>query len=413
MTRVRGSCLCGNYRFAIEGPIHFLKNCHCSQCRKMSGSTFATYARASSKDLRVLSGGDALGTYERRPGNAIAFCQRCGSLVPYPPPGSSLLEFAAGLLDDDPGVDVAYHIFAGSRAPWCEIEDGLLRFDELGGLSESERMTLPRVRRKSEAQKPRYLGPEYGAQFGDASVVRAYGARPPYPEELFTQLAALLPKGARCVLELGCGSGDLSFGLRPQVAQLDAIDPSSAMLAVARERGQNAAQISFIQSSAEAFVPHKLYDLAVAAESLHWMDWERVLGKLARCLRPEAVLAIVTRRVLRGLPWQGALEPLIARYSTNREYKAYDLVHELRERDLFRELGRRTFRAPFTQSVEDYVESFHSRNGFSRERMPVREAAAFDDAVKALVLAHRADGVIASEVEATLVWGSPAHPERA
>jgi SAM-dependent methyltransferase len=327
--------------------------------------------------------------------------------VPYPPPGSQLLEFAAGLLDDDPGVDVAYHIYAASRAPWCELEDELVRFDEMGGLSEAQRLALPPVRRKAEAEKPRHLGPEFGAQFGDASVVRAYAARPPYPEELFTQLAVLVPKGPRSVLELGCGSGDLSLGLRPHVAQLDAIDPSAAMLAVARERAQKAEHVSFIESSAEAFVPHKLYDLAVAAESLHWMDWEQVLPKLARCLRADAVLAIVTRRELRGLPWSTALAPLIARYSTNREYIAYDVVEELAQRGLFRELGRRTFRAPFTQSVDDYVESFHSRNGFSRERMPAEAARAFDDAVQALVRAHRADGIVSSEVEATVVWGTP------
>jgi trans-aconitate methyltransferase len=259
----------------------------------------------------------------------------------------------------------------------------------------------------SVAEKPSHLGPEFGAQFGDASVVRAYAARPPYPEELFTQLAALVPKGAGSVLELGCGSGDLSLGLRPHVAQLDAIDPSAAMLAVARERAQKSSLICFIESSAEAFVPHTLYDLAVAAESLHWMDWDQVLPKLARCLGAEAPLAIVTRRELRGLPWNNELAPLIARYSTNRQYKSYDVVEELARRGLFHELGRRTFRAPFTQSVESYVESFHSRNGFSRERMPVQAAAAFDDAVKALVLAHQADGVISSEVEATVVWGTP------
>ena len=53
------------------------------------------------------------------------------------------------------------------------------------------------------------------------------------------------------------------------------------------------------------------------------------------------------------------------------------------------------------------MESFHSRNGFSRERMPTQEAAAFDDAVKALVLAHRSDGIVSGEVEATVVWGTP------
>lgn len=131
---VRGSCLCGAYRFEVRGPVLFLKNCHCSRCRKMSGSSFATYARAYTRDLEVLSVGAGLTTYERCPGNVIAFCRRCGSLVPYPPPDSPLVEFGAGLLDDDPAVGIEYHIYVGSRAPWCELSDDLPQFEAMGSL---------------------------------------------------------------------------------------------------------------------------------------------------------------------------------------------------------------------------------------------------------------------------------------
>jgi hypothetical protein len=130
MGTIRGSCLCGNFRFELEGNVLFLKNCHCSQCRKLTGSTYATYVRARTKDLKVLSGSDALTTYERRPGNVIAFCKHCGSVVPYPPQHSPQVEFLAGLLDDDPGARVAYHIYVASRAPWHELEDALPRFDQ-------------------------------------------------------------------------------------------------------------------------------------------------------------------------------------------------------------------------------------------------------------------------------------------
>lgn len=128
---MRGSCLCGTFRFVIRGPVHFLKNCHCSRCRKMSGSSFATYARTETKHLHITSGAEHVTVYERTPGNTIAFCQHCGSHVPHPPPGSALVEFGAGLLEDDPGVGVAYHIFVGSRAPWTQLNDELPKFDEL------------------------------------------------------------------------------------------------------------------------------------------------------------------------------------------------------------------------------------------------------------------------------------------
>jgi hypothetical protein len=124
-----GSCLCGSFQFVVEGPIRFLKNCHCSQCRKMTGSSFGTYARAKVDHLRVLSGASTITTFERRPNIQIAFCNRCGSPVPHPPPGSPEVEFLAGLLDDDPGVKLSFHIYVGSKAPWCELSDGLPQFE--------------------------------------------------------------------------------------------------------------------------------------------------------------------------------------------------------------------------------------------------------------------------------------------
>jgi hypothetical protein len=127
---LRGSCLCQSFRFELRGPVRFLKNCHCSRCRKMTGSAFATYARARADALHVLSGLDALTTYERQPGNVIAFCRICGSLVPFPPAGSTEVEFLAGLLDDDPGLNVSFEIYTGSKAPWSRLDDGVPHFDE-------------------------------------------------------------------------------------------------------------------------------------------------------------------------------------------------------------------------------------------------------------------------------------------
>lgn len=97
----------------------------------MSGSSFATYGRALQADFVITSGAEEITTFERKPGNVIAFCRRCGSQVPHPPAGNHEFEFGAGLLDDDPEVDIAYHIFVDSRAPWIELRDDLPKFAEI------------------------------------------------------------------------------------------------------------------------------------------------------------------------------------------------------------------------------------------------------------------------------------------
>jgi SAM-dependent methyltransferase len=257
--------------------------------------------------------------------------------------------------------------------------------------------------------RPAHLSAEFAAQFADRSVVRAYRARPPYPAGTAEILQSLLAPGAARVLELGCGSGDLTLALAPHVTELDALDPSEPMLEAARARaGEAHPNVRWHAASAERFESPGDYALAVAAESLHWMEWSVVLPRIAGWLRPGAVLAIVTRE-LAPLPWDAELRRLIQTHSTNRGFRAYDLVDELARRELFRELGRRkTEPEPSTQSVEDYVESFHSRNGFSRQRMAPSAAVAFDESVRAAVLRDAADGVVRAMGRALVIWGAPA-----
>lgn len=261
--------------------------------------------------------------------------------------------------------------------------------------------------RPCDINKPRHLQADYAAQFADASVVAAYSARPPYPESVFERLVALACPARGYALDLGAGTGDITFPLAQRFAGVDAVEPSAAMLSVARARAR-APNIEWFEQFAERFVPQRRYSLVVAGESLHWMEWEDVLEMIANALQPGAVLAIVADRVLESLPWQEQLRPLIAEYSTNRDYKAYDIAHELSARGLFRELGReRCYGARFVQPVAAYVESFHSRNGFSRERMEAARALAFDAAVTELVRPHARDGYVSATVCSTLIWGTP------
>jgi len=261
----------------------------------------------------------------------------------------------------------------------------------------------------SRADKPLHLGPEYAAQFADQSVARAYAARPPYPAALLLKLGALLPPRANSVLELGCGTGDLTFGLAAHVDELVALEPSLAMLSLAIKRQPSVPRnIRFVLASAEKFEPRERFAMVVAAESLHWMDWAHVMHKATRWLHGEGLLAIVDRRSFDGLPWASALRPLLARYSTNQDYRPYDLIEELVQRGLFEEHGRERFSEPFSQSLAAYVESFHSRNGFSRERMGEQAASEFDAALHELVSRHDASGRVSGEVSTTLVWGRPA-----
>jgi hypothetical protein len=129
---ISGSCLCGGVRFEIERTVGPFELCHCSRCRKASGSAFAALVGVRTKDFRFLAGRELVARYEaplleRPPPYAVCFCRRCGSPVPEPDPAPPWFELPAGLLEGDPGARPDKHIFAELAPPWLEIRDDLPR----------------------------------------------------------------------------------------------------------------------------------------------------------------------------------------------------------------------------------------------------------------------------------------------
>jgi SAM-dependent methyltransferase len=241
-------------------------------------------------------------------------------------------------------------------------------------------------------------------------IVAAYPTRPPYPAAVFDILASLMVE-PRVVLDAGCGTGDIARRLAPLAQRVDAIDISARMVAAGRQMvGGDAPNLCWQVAALEDAPLAGPYGLAVAGESLHWMDWERVTPRLRAALAPGASLAIV-ERVEAPSPWTSAFYKLIHRYSTNREYQPYDLIELLERRGLFALAGTASIDPePFSQSVGEYIESVHSRNGFSRDRMRPGDAAAFDAAVAALLAPYAPAGQVALRIGARVRWGSPLAP---
>jgi hypothetical protein len=132
---IKGSCLCGGVTFEFDhfsGPFEL---CHCSRCRKVSGSAFMAGVAAPRSAFRFLTGRELVKTYDAPilkapPAYRSIFCGRCGSPVPDPASNSAWIEIAAGTLDDDPQVRPDKHIFIEKKAPWYDIADALPQLDE-------------------------------------------------------------------------------------------------------------------------------------------------------------------------------------------------------------------------------------------------------------------------------------------
>ena len=258
------------------------------------------------------------------------------------------------------------------------------------------------------AAKPRHLAGEYAAQFGDEAVAAAYRHRPPYPPQTFVILDSLLGGRPRTVLELGAGTGDFTVGLAQLVDTLVAVEPSRPML----ERGVRRVppvpgQVEWRAVAAEDLDFDRTYTAVVAAEAFHWVDWHRRLPRIAASLAPGGQLVLV-QRTLGPLPWDDDLRTLVRTDSTNQDYVPYDLVTELETRKLLALGGRaQTDTVVHAQSLDDYVESFHSRNGFSRARLSADRAREFDDELRALVRRYCGSEVARLPVQARIAWGRP------
>ena len=76
---ITGKCLCGKVRYEIDGRLGPVVYCHCSMCRRATGSAFATNASVRANEFRVVAGSELISEYESSPSNMRAFCSRCGS----------------------------------------------------------------------------------------------------------------------------------------------------------------------------------------------------------------------------------------------------------------------------------------------------------------------------------------------
>jgi len=126
----QGSCLCGAVTLEVHGPIASIIHCHCSKCRKSSGTAYATNGFVATADLRIISGQELLSAYESAPGKRRHFCRICASpifssnaAVP------EKLRLRLGILDTDIVERPISHNFVSSKANWDDLDAQLPRSD--------------------------------------------------------------------------------------------------------------------------------------------------------------------------------------------------------------------------------------------------------------------------------------------
>lgn len=127
----QGSCLCGKIKYRVEDELSDFGYCHCTSCRKASGTAHGANAGIR-RDKFFLEDPEALlREYESSPGKRRVFCSNCGSpLFAYLDSTRDLIRVRLGSLDTPFSKKAKAHTFVGDKADWEVIYGDLPQFDE-------------------------------------------------------------------------------------------------------------------------------------------------------------------------------------------------------------------------------------------------------------------------------------------
>jgi len=199
-------------------------------------------------------------------------------------------------------------------------------------------------------------------------VAEAYSRyRPAPPTEVVDAIIALsnLRRGSS-VLEIGCGTGQLSVPLAKHGVDLVAIELGSHLAALAR---RNLAAFSNARVEVGAFeewqLPMHAFDAVVSANAFHWVDPAVRFSRSAEALRPGGFLTILHVHHVRGgtpgffedtqpyyVKWGLSDDPF---FQPTAAADAPITYPELDERQEFSSVERRRFEIPMRHSTASYI----------------------------------------------------------
>ena len=127
---INGSCLCGSVTFAVRPPFTAFRYCHCTRCRKASGSAHAANLLVPEAQFEWRKGEVSVKRFDLADAErfSVWFCSECGSRVPHKVRTRDDFLVPAGLLDANPGVHPQNSIFWDSKADWYIEPQQMPRF---------------------------------------------------------------------------------------------------------------------------------------------------------------------------------------------------------------------------------------------------------------------------------------------
>jgi SAM-dependent methyltransferase len=138
------------------------------------------------------------------------------------------------------------------------------------------------------------LARSYGKVFNEVAVEYDRN-RPAYPDALLDQACevAHIGEGDR-VLEIGCGTGQLTRSLLARGLRVTALEPGDQLIGIAKENLKDAGDVELVHARFEdTQLPRESYGAVFSASAIHWVDPDLSWRKIADALTPGGTLALI------------------------------------------------------------------------------------------------------------------------
>jgi SAM-dependent methyltransferase len=229
--------------------------------------------------------------------------------------------------------------------------------------------------------------------------------RPRYQEVVIDDITLFAGlRTASRILEIGCGTGQITLPFAVRGFQILALEPGNAMAALASKRCAPYPNVSILQMTFEEWaVPGQIFDLVLSAQAFHWIEPYSGCRKAAATLRSGGTMALVWNNdVSQETSFYKATQPIYDRYLPTEGSTDWTRAHihdALRASGTFHEVHE--IRHPWerTYSCSEYIKLLHTYS--DHQRLPEPSKTSFFRVIENVIL--NSGGTVTRKYEAQIV----------
>lgn len=132
--KLKGTCLCGNVEVEISEKISSIYKCHCSLCRKATGTSSNAASIVDKSRLTWVKGESDITEFEQGSGFRSSFCSKCGAPVPNIIKKTDKYWIPVGMLEETGDMKVVAELFVDAKMDWSQSNDETCRYNEMPDL---------------------------------------------------------------------------------------------------------------------------------------------------------------------------------------------------------------------------------------------------------------------------------------